>query len=119
MDFPIAVRLGASDYLPGGTTIEDSVIAAKAFEEAGVCLIDVSGGFSFYTHPYTKKEGYFCDLSEVLKKSVHIPVILTGGVVTASAAEDLLVSNKADMIGVGRAILKDSNWASEALAALE
>ncbi len=118
-DFPIAVRLGASDYLPGGTTIEDSVIAAKAFEEAGVCLIDVSGGFSFYTHPHTKKQGYFCDLSEVLKKSVHIPVILTGGVVTASAAEDLLVSNKADMIGVGRAILKDSNWASEALAALE
>ena len=50
-DFPIQVRLGASDYTEGGTTIEDSKIAARAFETAGVDIIHISGGFVGYTPP--------------------------------------------------------------------
>lgn len=49
------------------------------------------------------------------KKAVNIPVILTGGVTTAEQAEELLNKEMADLIGVGRAILKDSNWAKEAV----
>ena len=44
---------------------------------------------------------------------VAIPVVLTGGIVDASAAEMLLAQEKADLIGVGRAILKDSGWAKK------
>lgn len=35
-DYPVAIRLGASDHTEGGTTIEDSIIAAQAFEKAGI-----------------------------------------------------------------------------------
>jgi len=44
-------------------------------------------------------------------------VLLTGGITEASAAEALLQSRKADLIGVGRAILKDSGWAKKAISA--
>lgn len=37
-----------------------------------------------------------------------MPVILTGGITDVKVAEDLLQRHKADLIGVGRAILKDS-----------
>src|SRR5208282_1494239 len=47
-DFPVQVRLGTSDYTEGGTTIEDSKIAARAFEKAGVDVIHISGGFVGY-----------------------------------------------------------------------
>ncbi|MGG5373174.1 NADH:flavin oxidoreductase [Enterococcus sp. AZ196] len=117
-DYPVAIRLGASDHLAGGTTIEDSVAAAKKFEEAGVCLLDISGGFSFYTNPYTKEQGYFSDLTESIKQNVRIPVLLTGGIVDGVVAERLLREEKADMIGVGRAILKDSDWAKQAISSL-
>jgi len=42
-------------------------------------------------------------------------VILTGGVVSSKGAEGLLANGKADLIGVGRAILKDSLWAKQAM----
>ena len=118
-DYPIAIRLGASDHMAGGTTIEDSIIAAKEFEKAGICLLDVSGGFSFYTNPISKEQGYFSELTEALKREIDIPVLLTGGIVDASVAENLLLEEKADMIGVGRAILKDSAWAKRAILSLQ
>jgi len=118
-DFPIQVRLGASDYTVGGTTIEDSKIAARAFEKAGVDVIHISGGFVGYTLPGLTGQGYFAPLSEAIKSVVSIPVILTGGITEVEAAEKFLVEKKADLIGVGRAILQDSTWAERAIETLD
>ena len=41
---------------------------------------------------------------------MKIPVILTGGVKTTEQAEELLKNKCADIIGVGREILKDPDW---------
>jgi len=115
-DFPILLRLGASDYIEGGTTIEDSLIAAREFEKAGVDILDISGGFCGYIIPgITGRQGYFAPLAEAIKKKVSVPVILTGGITEAKAAEQLLAHGKADLIGVGRAILSDSKWAKHTM----
>ncbi|HEX3015849.1 MAG TPA: NADH:flavin oxidoreductase [Desulfobacteria bacterium] len=118
-DFPILLRLGASDFLSGGITIEDSLIAAREFEQAGVNILDISGGLSGYTVPGLTGQGYFAPLTEAIKQVVSIPVILTGGITEVQAAERLLAEQKADLIGVARAILKDSNWAAEAVKSLQ
>jgi len=117
--FPILLRLGAADFIDGGTTIEDSQIAAKEFEKAGISILDISGGFSGYSMPDSTGQGYFAPLSEAIKKVVSIPVILTGGITDINAAEQLLAEEKADLIGVGRAILKDSKWAKNAMESLK
>lgn len=117
-DFPVLLRLGASDFMPGGTTIEDSQAAAQEFTRAGVNIIDVSGGFCGYTVPNLTGQGFFAPLTEALKKVVTAPVILTGGITEAAAAERLLAEGKADLIGVGRAILSNSKWAEQAVASL-
>lgn len=114
-DYPIALRLGACDYIAGGTTKEDSIFAAKEFEKSGIDLIDISGGFCGYINPTSHKQGYFDELSKAIKDNVSIPVVLTGGIVEAETAETLLKQEKADLIGVGRAILKDSKWAEKAM----
>ncbi len=114
-DFPILLRLGACDYMEGGTTIEDSKKAAQEFEKAGVDIIDISGGFCGYIVPGLSEQGYFSELTEAIKEVVSVPVILTGGITEAGAAEMLLSSGKADLIGVGRAIFNDSMWARKAI----
>jgi len=114
-NFPILLRLGASDFVEGGATIEDSKIAACEFEKAGISILDISGGFCGYSLKGTKEQGYFASLTEDIKKVVSIPVILTGGITEAQAGEELLLKGKADIIGVGRALLKDSNWAKNAI----
>jgi 2,4-dienoyl-CoA reductase-like NADH-dependent reductase (Old Yellow Enzyme family) len=115
-DFLILVRLGASDYREGGTTIDDSMVAARAFEAAGMDVLDVSGGFCGF--PETAEQGYFAPLTEALKRAVSIPVILTGGIKDAETADRLLQEGKADLIGVGRAIMSDSLWAKKAVESL-
>lgn len=114
-DFPILLRLGASDNMEGGITIEDSKIAAVAFEKAGVDLLDISGGFCRFIIPGNTSQGYFSPLTQSIKEVVSIPVLLTGGITKIEAAERLLSSGKADLIGVARAIYKDSKWAEKAI----
>lgn len=117
-DYLIAIRLGACDYLDGGSTIEDSVLASIEFEKAGIDLLDISGGLCCYIHPTNKEQGYFKEITSAIKEKVSIPIILTGGIKDADIAENLLNENVADLIGVGRPILKDSNWAKNALMSL-
>jgi 2,4-dienoyl-CoA reductase-like NADH-dependent reductase (Old Yellow Enzyme family) len=118
-NYPIALRLGASDYLEGGSTIEDSRVAAQAFEKAGVDLLDISGGFCGYVVPGLTGQGYFAPLTQAIKEVVSIPVILTGGITEAKAAEEILSQGKADLVGVGRAIYNDSSWAKRAVESLK
>ena len=115
-DYLVALRLGGCDYMEGGSTIEDSVYAAKVFEEAGVDLIDLSGGMCRFTRPGHEEAGYFKDMSLAVKAAVNVPVILTGGVKSADQAEALLAEGAADLIGVGRELLKNPKWADEQLA---
>lgn len=115
-DYPIFLRLGALDTIEGGTTIEDAVAACRVFEAAGVDFLDITGGMTGYVRrSRAGEQGYFSDVSEAVRKEVSIPVILTGGITEASAAARLLDEGKADLIGVGRAMLKDSAWARKAM----
>jgi len=118
-DFPVLLRLGASDYTEGGVSVEDSAIAAVEFEHAGLDILDITGGLKGYVRPDHAEPGYFAELSEAIKSVISIPVILTGGITEPQQAEALLAEGKADLIGVGRAILKDSEWAQRAVKALE
>ena len=117
-DFAVLLRFGGCDYIKGGSTIEDSVAAALEFEKAGVDILDISGGFCRYTNPNSSQPGYFSDMSSAVKQKVSIPVILTGGITSAEQADKLLESGAADLIGVGRAIYNDSDWAANAMQTL-
>ncbi len=117
-EFPILLRLGACDYMEGGISLDDSTIAAVELERAGVDMLDITGGLRGYLRPGHDEPGYFAELTERIKGVVSIPVILTGGVTEPRQAEQLLADGKADLIGVGRAILKDPDWARNAVREL-
>ena len=109
-EYLISLRLGGCDYAEGGSTIADSVYASKVFETAGVDMLSISGGMCRYTIPGHNEPGYFKEMTLAIKKEVKIPVLLTGGVKTLQEAEDLLAEGAADLIGVGRELLKSPNW---------
>jgi len=117
--FPLLVRLGASDYMEGGLTIEESKLAAYEFEKAGVDMLDISGGLCRAILPGVSEEGYFSSLSEAIKDIVKIPVIVAGGITKVETAENILSQGKADLIGVARAIYRDSDWAKNAMQNLD
>lgn len=112
-DLALAVRLGGADYREGGATEEDAVAACKLLQEAGADLLDISGGMCSYTRPEHTEAGYFGSMTEKIKKEVTVPVLLTGGIQTIADAEQMLSEQKADLIGVGRALFKNAHWAEQ------
>ncbi|MCQ4636629.1 NADH:flavin oxidoreductase [Anaerovorax odorimutans] len=115
-DYPVFLRLGACDYLPGGNKTQDAVKAARIFEDAGIDVLDISGGMCGYVNPENKAPGYFGAESKAIREAVSIPVISTGGVKEAEDVEALLEAGVADLIGVGRTVMKDSAWAGRTIA---
>ena len=109
-NYPLFLRLGASDYDENGVSLDESISVSKMFESAGIDVLDISGGFCGYTGNGLEGQGYFKELSKPLKDELNIPVILTGGVTEIQAAESLLVDGQADLIGVARALMKDHEW---------
>ena len=110
-DLVLAVRLGGADYMPGGSTEEDAAEACRLLSQAGVQLLDISGGMCGFVRAGHTEPGYFSSMTEKIKSAVSVPVLLTGGVTTLAQAEALLAAGKADLIGVGRALYKDPHWA--------
>lgn len=111
-DYPIALRLGAVDYgMEGGSTLQDALEVAVACEAAGVDMLDISGGLSGYIIPGVTEPGYFEDVTAAIKQRVSIPVLSTGGYNSKESVESALVNCKADLVGIGRVLLKDPQFA--------
>jgi len=111
-------RLGLTDYMEGGLTIEEGVKVAKFLEQHGVDVIDVSGGLCGSRPPWAEGEGYFLNLSEAVKKKVDIPVIGVGGIKSPLFADKAIREGRTDLIAVGRAFLADPDWALKAIEIL-
>lgn len=114
-DYTVAIRFGACDYMDGGSRIEEIPDAIKAFESAGADMIDISGGMMGFMRPGHTEPGYFRELGLAAKTVATVPIMLTGGVITAQDAESLLQEGAADLVGVGRAMLNDPDWSVKAL----
>ncbi len=112
-DYPVFVRLGSVDGIEGGFTPEDAAVVAKMLEDAGVALIDVSGGF-MGSRPAGAGPGYFVPAASTIKNAVSVPVMVTGGITEAAFAEKVLKDGHADLIGIGRALLRDPDWVMKA-----
>lgn len=109
---PVFYRLGADDRLPGGNRIEDSIQAVPPLVEAGVDCLDLSGGICGYLK--SGPEGFFTYLAEAIKPVSRVPVLVTGGIRSVHTANRLIEENKADLVGVGRPLLDDPDWARKA-----
>lgn len=114
-DFPIAVKLNSSDFQKGGFSHEDSVQVAKWLSEAGIDLLEVSGGtyeqVSFLSREDEKdvrestkqREAFFLQYAESMRKAVgDLPLMITGGFRTLSVMNEATEEGKTDMIGFGR-----------------
>lgn len=114
-DFILALRFGGCDYLPGGSQTKDIPAACALFEEAGIDLLDISGGLCGYSIQGRSEPGWFKECSLAAKKCIHVPLILTGGIQTKEDAECLLEEGACDLVGVGRKMMTDPKWAERAI----
>lgn len=117
-DYPVFYRLGSDDLLKNGLTIEDALYAAPRLVEAGIDLLDISGGIRGFL-PKDPVPPYFAHISAAIKKVVDVPVLVTGGITEPEMANRIIEEGEADLVGIGRALIKDPDWANKAVEALK
>ena len=116
-DFPVSVRFSGADFLPGGTTIDDSLIQASLFERAGTSLLHVSAGAHENTEvqflSYLWPDGYLTGLAAQIRKVIKIPVCTVGKLGDPVVANQVLKEGKADFVALARPLLADPYWANK------
>jgi len=113
-------RLGSVDLDPAGTQIEDSKRFAVKLEEAGVDIIDVSGGICGGAPASLEgTQGFFVPQAQEIKKVVNVPVIGVGGITEPEYADKIVKEGRVDLVAVGRGLLNDPDWAVKAIEKLK
>lgn len=116
----ILYRLGADDLMPEGTTIKDSQKFAKKLEDTGVDILDISGGLSGSRPTQLQgHQGYFIPQAQKIKEVIDSPVIGVGGITDPEYANKVIQEGQVDLVAVGRAFLKDPDWAKKAINTLK
>lgn len=118
---PIWVRLSATAYDETGTqnTLQDYQQIAKWLEELGVACLDISTGGLMDVKPNIPiYGGYQATFSAQIKQAVSIPVTTVGLLHNPELGEYLLQTGQADLIQVGRGLIRNVNWLADAAETL-
>lgn len=119
-DFPVAFRMTADEFCPGGITLDYAKEVAKRLEAAGVDLLNVTAA-NIDTEDYAEPNMYiedeeegeyyrFMKLGSEIKKVVNIPVASGGLLTDPGIAEKLLEEGLLDMVFIGRQLIADPDW---------
>ncbi|MCZ0701801.1 NADPH2 dehydrogenase [Natronobacillus azotifigens] len=110
---PIFVRISADEYHQEGNQMEDFVYFSKEMKKQGISLIDVSTG-GIVLADIQVYPGYQVKHAETIKKAVEIPTGAVGLITSGVQAEEILQNERADLIFLGRVLLRKPYWAKEA-----
>ncbi|HEY0840096.1 MAG TPA: FAD-dependent monooxygenase, partial [Vulgatibacter sp.] len=113
---PISVRISATDWVPGGFHGGDAVEVARALEELGCDIVDVSSG---QTTPDARPEYgrmWQTRFADRVRHEAGIPTIAVGNISSWDQVNTILAAGRADLCALARPHLSDPHWTLHAAA---
>lgn len=111
---PLFVRISATDWVEGGWDGPQSVELAKRLKAAGVDLIDVSTGGTAPVASIPVAKGYQVPFAADIRREAEIATGAVGLITEPGEANDIVCRGDADLIFVGRQLLREPYWAIRA-----
>ena len=117
---PLMLRVSASDWVEGGTTPDEIVALVPALRDAGIDLIDCSAGGAIPVpaSAIALGPGYQVHLAEQIRREGKIPTVAVGLISEPEQADRVIREGRADLVALGRELLRDPQWALRAASAL-
>ena len=115
-DFPVMVKMNASDYLEGGLNVDGMLATAALLEKDGIDAIELSGGtlYSGRNIPVrackTESEEddvFYLDAARSYRERIAVPLMLVGGIRSLSMAERLVRDNIVDYVSMSRPLIRE------------
>jgi len=127
-EFPIGIKLNSADFQRGGFTEEESLDTIRALAEAGIDLVEISGGT--YEAPVMagaqgvrestrRREAYFLEFTEKARAAVKVPLMLTGGFRSLGGMAQAVSSGAVDFVGLARTLAIEPDLPARLLAGKE
>ncbi|MHB1417194.1 MAG: NADH:flavin oxidoreductase [Chloroflexota bacterium] len=117
-DYPLFYRLGADDLLPDGLMPDEARAIAPSILQAGVDVIDVSGGLGGSGRERFTEQGFFVPLAHSIKEASGAIVIGVGNIRDPQYADEVVREGLIDLVAVGREQLRHAEWAAKAAMVL-
>ena len=126
--YPISVKLNSSDFVKGGFTLDESIQVVQWLNDAGVDLLEVSGGtyeqLEFFKPQASsevrdstrQREAMFLEYAKSIKAVARMPIMVTGGFRTLAGMEAALAGGHTDMIGLARPFCLDPDFPARMMA---
>jgi len=120
-DFPIDIKINSEDFLEGGLTPEDSLVVCGLLIEAGVDLIELSGG-TMHSPRLTpirpgdvrgESELYYAEVAVEFKARYDFPLAIVGGIRTFAKAKEVIEDGIVDYIALSRPLIREPNLAAK------
>ena len=121
---PVSIKINSADFQKGGFSEEESVEVIASLAEAGIDLVEVSGGT--YEAPAMTgrkvrastqaREGYFLGFVERVRSQVTVPLAVTGGFRSAPGMAAAVSDGAADMVGLARTLAIQPDFPKQVLA---
>jgi 2,4-dienoyl-CoA reductase-like NADH-dependent reductase (Old Yellow Enzyme family) len=107
---PLWLRISATDWAPGGWDVEQAIALAKQVRARGVDLIDCSSGGLVVSQKLEIGPGYQVPFAERIKREAGMATGAVGLITTASQADEIIRSGRADCVLLARQMLRDPYW---------
>lgn len=115
---PLGVRISASDWAPGGWSVEESAELTRRLKGLGAAYIHVSSGGLTPEQKISVGPGYQLPFAARIRAEAGLATIAVGLITEPEQAEAVIASGQADAVALGRAMLYDPRWPWHAAARL-
>lgn len=116
---PLFVRISATDWVAGGWDVEQSVELSRRLKDLGVDLVDVSTGGNLPTARIPVAKRYQIPCSRRIRDEAGIPTGAVGLITDPQEADEIVTGGDADLVLLGRELLREPYWALKAQHAFE
>lgn len=115
-DYPILVKLTASEFFDGGLTFAETRIICKKLEAIGVDGIEISGNIhgkaksmvgEYFDGYEIQEEGYFLEYGKVISNEINVPIITVGGLSDINTIEDIANKTNIQYFAIARPLLSE------------
>lgn len=117
-DLPLLVRISATDWMEGGWSIEESVELSRKLKACGVDLVDVSSGGTSLAARIPVGPGFQSEFAARIRRQAEVATAAVGMITAPAQADHLIRSGQADLVLLGRELLRDPYWPLHAAQAL-
>jgi 2,4-dienoyl-CoA reductase-like NADH-dependent reductase (Old Yellow Enzyme family) len=115
---PLWVRISATDWVPGGWTDDEAVALSRELRALGVDLIDCSSGGAVPDAVIPAAPGFQVCFAERIRREAGVATGAVGLITEPAQAEAIISEGRADLVLLGRVLLREPHWPLQAARAL-